>query len=409
MTSKRTPYRLRAAMVLVAVMWIVVLLTLIVTVVAQSGMLDTHIAHISAERIRCKWACRAGLETAMAVLAEDESDADSLFDLWSDNVQDFNSVPLDGCMFTVEVVDEASKLNLNTATREQLLYLPDMTEEIADGILDWRDGDDDVRESGAESGYYVNLAYGYEARNAGFKTVRELLRVKGVTAGLLYGDRMLDERVSDYNLGWIHYLTCHSYDLNEDADGNARINVNSAGESQLTQGLGISQAQAQWIVQNRTFNSVADLLTDASPAEPTTSPTAGQAQPLDVQTYYDIVDKVTVTNETVIPGRVNVNTAGRDVLIALLEGEEQVAMDIIAYRESLGLGITSLGELRSIESLTRDLARRVMGSLTTRSNVYAVTTTARADATRITRTVEAVVDRDKSPAEVLYFRAGAIN
>jgi hypothetical protein len=47
--------------------------------------------------------------------------------------------------------------------------------------------------------------------------------------------------------------------------------------------------------------------------------------------------------------------------------------------------------------------------LTTRSNVYTITTTARATATRITRTVEAVVDRDKSPAEILYYRAGAIN
>ncbi|MBE0536053.1 MAG: general secretion pathway protein GspK [Phycisphaerae bacterium] len=400
--------RLPKAMVLVAVMWIVVLLTLIVTVVAQSGMLDTHIAHVSAERIRCKWACRAGLETAIAVLGEDLKDGDSLFDLWSENVQDFNSVPLDGCMFTVEIVDEAGKLNLNTATQEQLMYLPDMTPDIADGILDWRDGDDDVRESGAESGYYLNLPYGYEARNAGFKTVRELLRVRGVTPGLFYGDRTLGQPLSDLNRGWIHYVTCYSYDLNRDADGNARININSASESQLTEGLGISQPQARWIVENRTFNSIADLLTDNSTAEPT-SAAGNQAQPLDVQTYYEIVDKVTVSDEAIIAGRVNINTACREVLAALLEGDDQVALDIIAYRQGLGQSMTSLGELKNIESMTPEMARRVMGSLTTRSNVYTVYSTATADATRITRKVEAVVDRDKSPAEVLYFRAGAIN
>ncbi len=396
------------AMVLVAVMWIVVLLTLIVTVVAQSGRLDTHIAHISAERIRCKWACRAGLETAVAVLGEDPTDADSLFDIWADNVHDFNSVPLDACTFTVEVVDEASKLNLNTVTRDHLIWLPDMTEDIADAILDWRDSDDEIREQGVESGYYLNLPYGYEARNANFKTVRELLRVRGVTPALFYGDRSLDYRLSDYNLGWINYFTCYSYDLNTDADGNARININSANERRLVDGLGISQAQARWIVENRTYSSVADLINDNSPAEPTTT-SGNQSQPLDVQTWYDIVDKITVTDETVVPGRVNINTAGRDVLTALLGGEEQVALDIIAYRQALGQGMTTLGELKNVESMTQDIARRAMASLTTRSNVYNVKTTATADATRIIRTVEAVVDRGKSPAEILYLRAGAFN
>ncbi len=396
------------AMVLVAVMWIVVLLTLIVTVVAQSGRLDTHIAHISAERIRCKWACRAGLETAVAVLGEDPTDADSLFDIWADNVHDFNSVPLDACTFTVEVVDEASKLNLNTVTRDHLIWLPDMTEDIADAILDWRDSDDEIREQGVESGYYLNLPYGYEARNANFKTVRELLRVRGVTPALFYGDRSLDYRLSDYNLGWINYFTCYSYDLNTDADGNARININSANERRLVDGLGISQAQARWIVENRTYSSVADLINDNSPAEPTTT-SGNQSQPLDVQTWYDIVDKITVTDETVVPGRVNINTAGRDVLTALLGGEEQVALDIIAYRQALGQGMTTLGELKNVESMTQDIASRAMASLTTRSNVYNVKTTATADATRIIRTVEAVVDRGKSPAEILYLRAGAFN
>jgi type II secretory pathway component PulK len=405
--THRITHCCRTAMVLVAVMWIVVLLTLIVTVVAQSGMLDTHIVHVSAERIRCKWACRAGLETALAVLEEDEAAAgsDSLYDRWSENVQDFNNVPLDGCTFDVVVTDEASKLNLNTVTREQLLWLPDMTEDIADAILDWRDSDDEPRESGVESGYYLNLPYGYEARNANFKTVRELLRVRGVTPGLFYGDPTLDTNVTDRNLGWVRYFTCWSADRNVDADGTARINVN---ERTLTQSLGITQNQARWIVENRTFATLGDLLAENSPTEPQAASGSG-AQPLDVQTWYDILDKVTVTNETVVPGRVNVNTAGRDVLTAVVGGEEQVALDIIAYRETLGAGFTTLGDLKNVQSLTPELARRVMDLLTTRSNVYTITTTARATATRITRTVEAVVDRDKSPAEILYYRAGAIN
>jgi len=396
-------------------MWIIVLLTLIVAMVAQSGMIDTRITHVAAERMRCKWACRAGVEMAVAVLNEDATEdetagaGDSYYDMWSGTVTDFNSVPLDdACTFTVEIIDEAGKLNINTATREQLLYLPDMTEDIADSIIDWRDGDDDISQGGAESGYYLNLPFGYETRNAPFRTIRELLLVKGVTPGLFYGDATLDENVSEYNEGWINYLTCYSWDTNKDSQGNDRVNINSASESELTSRLGISRAHARWIVENRSFDGIGDLIRPDSPAEPVRGGGNDQARPLDLQTYYSIVDKITVTDDDVIAGRVNINTAGEYVLLALFEGDEQAVYDIIAYRQSLGGGITSLAELQGLESMDAELIGKVMDSLTTRSNIYTVRSTATATATGVSRTLEAVVDRSKSPTEILYYRAGAI-
>ena len=393
-----------------AVLWIVILLTLIVTVVAQSGMIDTRITHVAAERVRCKWACRAGLEMATALLNDDELEGggDSLYDMWNIGASDSNSVSLDGCVVAIEVIDESSKLNINTVTKEQLIWIPDMTEEIADSIIDWRDSDDEPSLSGAESGYYINLPFGYEARNGNFKTVRELLLVKDITPGLFYGDPRLDERVTEYNLGWINYFTCYSYDLNKDSEGNDRVNVNSASESDLTSKLGISQSHASWIVQNRQFDSIADLVTANSPSQPQGG-SGNDAQPLDLNTYYDIVDKVTVTDDDMVPGRVNINTASRDVLTALLEGEENVAYDIISYRQSLEGGLESIGDLKNIPSVTVDLAAKFIDSITTRSSVYMVNSTATANATGISRKLEAVVDRDKSPVEILYFRAGAIN
>ncbi len=106
---------------------------------------------------------------------------------------------------------------------------------------------------------------------------------------------------------------------------------------------------------------------------------------------------------------VNINTAPEYVLRALFEGDEQAAYDIIAYRESLGVGITSLAELQGLESVDAELIRKIIGSLTTRSNVYTVHSIAKANATGITRKLETVVDRSKSPTEILYFRAGAIH
>jgi len=247
-------------LVLVAVLWMVMLLTVIAAVMGRNSRLDTRVSTLSAEQVRCKWAGRAGLETAAAVMNEDYRSSDSLTDLWSDNDVDFNDVMLERCWFTVRVVDEASKLNVNTATKEQLMGLPGMTEEIADAIIDWRDEDDALSPSGAEGGYYHNLQYGYKIRNGPFKTIRELLLVKGVTEDLLSGEDTnfngeldFNERDGDISppmdngdntldLGWIAYLTCYSYDKNQDAYGNERVNINEADEDELKESLGISMS-----------------------------------------------------------------------------------------------------------------------------------------------------------------------
>lgn len=411
--SRKTEYR--KAFVLVGVMWIIIMLTLIVTVVAQSSMIDMRITHIAAERMRCKWGSRAGLEKAIAILNDDKNNdeiaggSDSLYDIWSNNVADFNSVPLDQCFFNVIVVDESSKLNINTATREQLLYIPDMTVDIADSIIDWRDGDDEISEAGAESGYYLNLPFAYETRNGDFKTVRELLLVRDVTKGLFFGDQTLDENVSELNQGWINYFTCYSRDLNKDAEGNDRINVNSADENTLTEQLSIGSAHARWIVENRQFNSIADLISNNSPEKPQGDANGNQALQLDLQTFYEIIDKVTVSDDESVPGRVNINTAGEEVLIALFEGDQQVASDIISFRQGREEGFASLGDLKDIKSINVELTKKFIGSVTTRSSVFTVHSTATAQATKISRKIEAVVDRGKSPTEILYYRDGAVN
>jgi hypothetical protein len=55
------------------------------------------------------------------------------------------------------LVDEASKLNLNTATLEMLEWLPNMTPELAAAIIDWRDSDSDVTSGGASRPYHGSI------------------------------------------------------------------------------------------------------------------------------------------------------------------------------------------------------------------------------------------------------------
>ena len=116
-----------------------------------------------------------------------------------------------------------------------------------------------------------------------------------------------------------------------------------------------------------------------------------------------------MTSQPRIRGRVNINTAHLHVLTALLEGEEQVAQDIIAYRDGLSDGMVSVTELAEVESIDLETAKDFIDFVTTRSSVYRIGVTATGQTTQREYKIEAVVDRSMSPTEILYYRQGANN
>ncbi|UCD57110.1 MAG: general secretion pathway protein GspK [Candidatus Hydrogenedentota bacterium] len=425
----------KKGLVLVAVLWVVVLLIVISATVGRNSRLDTKVRVVRTDDILCQWTCRAGIEKAIAVLNDDLKASDSLNDLWSENDVDFNDVQFGECIFNVSVIDEAAKLNLNTASREQLLRLEEegMTEEIADAILDWRDEDDDPKQGGAEIGYYENLRYGYKIRNGQFKTIRELLLVKGINEHLLYGEDTNLNGMLDYNekdgdesppldnkddkldQGFIAYFTCYSYDRNRDASGMERTNINQGDEESLARDLSISRSHAKWIVENRDYGSIADLIKEDSREEPPRDleENPERAVALDLQTFKNIADKITVNDEGTIPGRININTAPREVLIVLLGGDEdseEIADGIITYRDGLTSGMESIGELLNAESVNVKTFKEIANFITTRSDVFTIQCVARTDrgqgrGTRLK--TEAVVDRSRTPCKILYQYQGA--
>ncbi|MGQ0634316.1 MAG: general secretion pathway protein GspK [Planctomycetaceae bacterium] len=153
------------------------------------------------------------------------------------------------------MIDESSKININTlltlvkatdgttanqAQQKVLMYLPGMTADIADAILDWVDSDSTPRESGAENESYSS----YEPRNGPLDSLDELLFVRGVTPALLFGEDanrngLLDSNENDgdasppldnadglLDRGWSAYLTVYSRETNLRPDGQKKINVN---------------------------------------------------------------------------------------------------------------------------------------------------------------------------------------
>jgi len=156
------------------------------------------------------------------------------------------------------LVDESSKINLNTlvfsdalqegSAREILMTLPEMTEEIADAILDWLDSDDDTRDFGVETDYYQGLSPAYAAKNGPMDSLDELLLIPGITPQLLFGldtnrNGVLDPAEaasndisvndSDLYLGWSAFLTLYSKESNLTAEGLPRININADDLEQL--------------------------------------------------------------------------------------------------------------------------------------------------------------------------------
>ncbi|MBI3864870.1 MAG: general secretion pathway protein GspK, partial [Planctomycetia bacterium] len=175
--------------------------------------------------------------------------------------------------------DESAKLNLNTFAKMLaagtlkaadakliLMAFPEMTEEIAECILDWFDSDSTQMQSGAESDYYQGLSPPYSAKNGPIDSLDELLLVKGVTAQLLFGEDTNHNGILDPNendgattlpldnadgmlqKGWSAFWTVYSRELNLRSDGTPRTNVNQSDLTAL-----YNQISADFDVKTATF------------------------------------------------------------------------------------------------------------------------------------------------------------
>ncbi len=92
----------------------------------------------------------------------------------------------------VEVIPEASKLNLNSARPEDLFRLllnlgapPEQANEVARAIMDWRSQVPTAASPFDQ--FYLSRAPSFRAPHASFEEIEELLLVKGMTPELYYG------------------------------------------------------------------------------------------------------------------------------------------------------------------------------------------------------------------------------
>jgi type II secretory pathway component PulK len=181
-----------------------------------------------------------------------------------------------GQAYRFGVVDESGKINLNALLDldggkgdvglQILMGLPNMTEDVANSILDWLDPDDTPRDNGAEVDYYSTLSPPYKCKNGPLDSLEELLLVKGVTPQLLYGndknrngvlDKDEDDGSGQVDLGWQAYLTVYSREANVDPTGAARVYLNGSDLNTTITNLGttVSQEVIDYIAACRLYGS----------------------------------------------------------------------------------------------------------------------------------------------------------
>lgn len=273
------------------------------------------------------------------------------------------------------LVDEASKLNLNTATSAmiQALPLPGMTPEFADAIVAWRTATGTAA-ANAES-YYTQLTPPRHNKGAPYESVDEVRLVNGAMLDVILGEDTnrngaLDANEDDGETsgprddqngqllpGLLEYVTVYSTEPATSAAGARRLNVTTlntlqarqAFQTRLTQ-RGITTQRAVQIMGRIPFNarnpnqtpaltSVADLMV-------TTQMTAAEF----ALVHTDLTAVAATVTSGVATGLVNVNTASAAVLSAIPGIGPTNAPTLVAYRQAHPDEMTSFAWLTQVLS-----------------------------------------------------------
>ncbi len=254
MKGDRQPTRARqdcAGVALVVVMWVVLVLSLLISGFAFTMHVETRVASYARKRQHAEALARSGVELArreliLDVMTATNSTYDARNQPWATNEWYVNHALGDGVL-NVVVTDEESKIPVNRASPEQLRRLMILMEVdegeidiIVDSVVDWMDENDLHQLNGAEDEYYLSLEPPYRAKNAALDRIEELLMVRGVTPELFYGLPATAEE--EAVPGLVEFLT---------ATSAGRINVNTAAPLVLQALLGLDDLQLEAVLNRR--------------------------------------------------------------------------------------------------------------------------------------------------------------
>ena len=374
------------------------------------------------------------------------------------------------------VDDESTRLHLPTllkwdreypgAGRDALMHLPGMTTQLADHLLDWLDADSQPRQFGAEfysdGGDSPSDRLDAPPHNPGNRIpacLEELLDIPGVTSTDLFGvDHNRNYRdddlpsmgttlrthpggaPSDSGPPWADYLTLHSGERNQSADGQPRIFVNQSDlgrlHRQLVEALdpelanftvavrqfgptssGSSAAPASSfsldlsIPASHNIESLLDLIDtaveiptgDNEKARTFSSPLHSGSGDLHARVT-QFLDHCTISPETTLTGRINVTTAPREVLLGIPDLDAALVDRILTARgvdEETTTARTSAVWLWTAGIVNLQQMKRLLPRLTTGGDVVRFQAIGFFDADSPTCRMEIILDASQTPAQIV--------
>jgi general secretion pathway protein K len=249
MTISNHRGRSRNGSALLMVLWLTAALSAVGLAVANNVRSETERTETNVDDARSYFAARGGIErAALHVLWGSQyrnSDGSPMYYVNGSPSMDLTFPAAD---VHIDVIPEASKLNLNSSRPEAILRLllalgtPEgQADELTAAIVDWRSRPDPLLPSPFDS-YYLSQSPSFVARHASFRENEELLLVKGMTAELYYGNSLGGFSLDKAGAGVRDCLSVY---------GSAgAVDINTARQATL-QAVGLDPVDAGAIVRTR--------------------------------------------------------------------------------------------------------------------------------------------------------------
>jgi len=267
---RATPRTAGRGSALILVLWVLGILSMLVVSFAFDAHLEGKVISFARKRRKAEALAFSGMQVARMLLDKqlsvsgNESEETKAEDRWYSHALTLRRggsitlvEPLGEGTIRLDIEPEQVWRNINKLNEEdwerifQAIGLPeDDWPELIDSYFDWIDPDSNPRQDGAESSdYYETLDPPYQARNAPFDTVRELLLVKGFREAVLSGGVLNPEEPKERQIaitnGVQNLLTVF---------GDGKVNVNAVRQDNLTVLMtlpGVTELGARAIIEER--------------------------------------------------------------------------------------------------------------------------------------------------------------
>jgi len=232
--------------ILITTLWIMAILSLLAMGIGFRASLEVRLSKYTVDKLKARYLAKAGIMKALERLAEDKTPYDTLYECGiklndeetpeSVFAAEFNK--LDGGSFSVHLMDEERKININLSKYEgdkngyrniMARLLPEPAEgefakeDLINAMFDWQG-----QLVGIPSTEHGKTEYSYAGKNGDFEFTEELLLVKGMT-------RDLFEQIEDH-------ITVY---------GDGKININTASREVLEIVIGLPEFIDEQIMRHR--------------------------------------------------------------------------------------------------------------------------------------------------------------